>query len=259
MSNNILVLGAHGAKSKEGGSSSFLLNNTNVIDAGNLLLPLEEKSADIAVVWVTHSHLDHIADLAYILDNYFETRTKTLRIMALEETIDTLKAHFFNDKIWPDFSKITLNNSTQPVMCYESIELEKCYKLEDTKTIQAFLGDHSVASVGYIVRTKMSSLLLSADTYSLAHIVELVKNDITIKALVVECSFPIRMGELAKMSKHLTAQYLFEGLEPLKDLGLKLYINHIKPVYKDEIISEITQLQDTWNVILLEDGDTITF
>jgi len=259
MSSSIVVLGAHGAKSKEGGSSSFLLNNSNVIDAGNLLIPLEEKSADIETVWLTHSHLDHIADLAYILDNYFETRTKTLKIMALEETIEDLKAHFFNDKIWPDFSKITLKHNRQKVLCYESITLGKQYELEDSKTIQAFEGDHSVASVGYIIHTPTSSLLLSADTYSLEHILSLVKNDTSIKALMIECSFPIRMATLAQTSKHLTAKYLFEGIEPLKGLGLKLYVNHIKPVYKDEIITEIEQFKDTWDVTFLEDGDSIVF
>jgi len=257
--NHIIVLGAHGAKSLEGGSSSFYLNAHHVIDAGNLLLPLAEKSAQIETIWLTHSHLDHIADIAYILDNYYEERTKPLKVYALAETIEALQEHFFNNKIWPDFSRIPLNNSEKMALSYHALNVGEEYVLGEEKTIEAFLGDHSVPSVGYIVREGASALILSADTHALEHIVTCVENDNTISALVLECSFPIRMAELAKMSKHLTAAYLFEGIKVLEKRGLTLYINHIKPVYSDVIKEEIASLQGTWNVVILEDGDTIAF
>ena len=69
---DITILGAYGAKSEKGGSSAFLLNPYTLIDGGNLLEPLQEKNADICTIWLTHSHLDHIVDIAYILDNYYE-------------------------------------------------------------------------------------------------------------------------------------------------------------------------------------------
>jgi cAMP phosphodiesterase len=257
--NSITVLGAHGAKSSEGGSSSFYLNAQHVVDAGNLLLPLEEKSVHIETIWLTHSHLDHIADIAYILDNYYEERTKSLKIYALEETIEALQKHFFNNKIWPDFSKIPLHNAKEMTITYHEVNIGEEYPLGDGKTVQAFLGDHSVPSIGYKIRAGASAILLSADTYSLEHIVQMVKEDASITSLVLECSFPIRMAELARMSKHLTADYLFEGISTLEELNLTLYINHIKPVYSDIIKEEIVELQGKWNVVILEDNDTITF
>ena len=257
--NHITVLGAHGAKSSEGGSSSFYLNAHHMIDAGNLLLPLEDKSADIETIWLTHSHLDHIADIAYILDNYYEKRSKTLKIFALEETIEVLKKHFFNNQIWPDFSKISLKNSDDMTLTYHNINVEEEYSLGDGRTIKAFVGDHSVPSVGYRIREDASTLVLSTDTHSLEHIIHMVEEDNTITALVVECSFPISMGVLAKTSKHLTAAYLFEGISTLEGKGLRLYINHIKPVYNDVIKAEIAALKGKWDVVILEDGDTISF
>ncbi len=259
MSNTIQVLGAHGAKSKEGGSTSFSLNEKHAIDAGNILLPLEEKSAQIEVIWVTHSHLDHIADIAYILDNYYEERTETLKIYALEKTISTLKKHFFNDEIWPDFSKIALKNSEKMSLSFHRLDVGKIYEIGEGKTVQAFLGDHSVPSVGYLIQQRKSSVLVSTDTYSLTHIVQMVESDSSITSLILECSFPVRMSKLAETSKHLTAQHLFEGIRPLKDRNIKLYINHIKPVYNDEIQCEIKLYKETWDVSILEDGDIIPF
>ena len=58
--NTITILGAYGTKAKGHGRSSFYLNEKNVIDAGNLLVGMQEKSVEIQNIWLTHSHLDHI-------------------------------------------------------------------------------------------------------------------------------------------------------------------------------------------------------
>ncbi|MDH5465566.1 MAG: diguanylate cyclase, partial [Thiovulaceae bacterium] len=76
----ITILGAYGTKGENHGTTSFALNETNVIDAGNILKGLTAKCADIETIWLTHSHLDHIADIAFMLDFYFEKRKKPLRI-----------------------------------------------------------------------------------------------------------------------------------------------------------------------------------
>ncbi|RLC45400.1 MAG: diguanylate cyclase, partial [Candidatus Cloacimonadota bacterium] len=150
--NQIKILGAYGTKLKGFGTSSFYLNAKNVIDAGNLLDSLQEASIDIENIWLTHSHLDHIADIAYILDNYFSLRAKTLNIIALPETIKVLKENFLNDSIWPDFSVIPMANSKEMVLKYSEIELYKEYKISESESIKAFETDHTVASCGYIYK-----------------------------------------------------------------------------------------------------------
>ncbi|MCF6244562.1 MAG: 3',5'-cyclic-nucleotide phosphodiesterase [Sulfurovum sp.] len=244
---------------QEVGHSSFLIDARNVIDAGNILRTLGEKSIALETVWVTHSHLDHIVDLAFIIDEYFDTRTKTLKIMALKETIDALKAHVFNNVIWPDFSKIPLPHGEGMALSYEEIDLNKTYTLENEKKIKAFTGDHTVASVGYKVSSGNSAILLSSDTYSLEEVVTLVHEDEQISTLVIECSFPVRMAELAKSSKHLTPELLFNGLKTLENKGLKLYINHIKAMYQEEIIKEIEVYKKEWDVMILKEGVTLEF
>jgi len=257
--NSITILGAHGAKSAEGGSSSIWLTAQHVIDAGNLLLPLEEKSAQIETIWLTHSHLDHIADIAYILDNYYEERTKPLKIFALEETLEALKKHFFNGEIWPNFAQIPLCGSQEMTLTYHALNVEQAYVIEKGKTITPFLGDHSVPSVGYVLREGSSAIVISADTYALEHIVRMIEEDPTITACILECSFPLRMATLAKTSKHLTAAYLFDGIRVLQGRNLKLYINHIKPVFAQEIKGEIERYKGDWDVTVLDDGDTVIF
>jgi len=243
---------------REVGHSSFLLNEKNVIDAGDILRHLGEKSVMLERVWLTHSHLDHIVDLAFIVDEYFEKRTKTLKIMANKETIDALKTHVFNNTIWPDFSNIPLANGNM-ALSYEAVELGSTYSVGEGQEIQAFFGDHTVASLGYIVSEESHAILIASDTHALGHVVSLVEENTSISTLVLECSFPSSMLELARVSKHLTPSLLFEGMKPLEDRGLKLYVNHIKPSYKKEIIREIEIRKGTWDVSILEEGERIDF
>ena len=93
----ITILGAYGTKGPHQETSSFLINKAHVIDAGNLLRSLDEEAAEINTIWITHSHLDHIIDIAYILDSYYTLRTKSLKLMGLPATLEAIQKHFLND------------------------------------------------------------------------------------------------------------------------------------------------------------------
>jgi len=259
VSNKIRILGAYGTKAKNCGTSSFELNERNVIDGGNLLDPLEEKSANIENVWLTHSHLDHIGDIAFILDNYFAIRKKTLNIIGLPQTIKAIKEHFFNNLIWPDFSKINLVNSDKKAVSYTEIELDKVYKISNNETIRAFKTDHTVVSCGYVYKKDKNGVIITADTHSLQELISIVDDDNEIKSMVIECSFPSNMEKLAKDSKHLTAKLLFDELKNLKRDDISLYINHIKPSYLETITREIDEFKGKYNPKILKDLQIIQF
>ncbi|MEA3227617.1 MAG: HD domain-containing protein [Campylobacterota bacterium] len=257
--NQITILGAYGSKADGYETSSFYLNSNNVIDAGNLLKPLESACADIENIWLTHSHLDHIHDIAYLLDNYFSLRKKSLNIIGLPATIKALKKHFFNDLIWPDFSTIPILNSDEMTLIYKELNFGVEYSIGETESIKAFKTDHTVASCGYIYKKGKRSVLITADTYSLDSMIEEIDSNEEIKSIVVECSFPSNMEQLAKDSKHLTPKLLFSKLESLKRDDVKLCINHIKPPFFKIIKKEIAQYSGKWEPEVLKDGEFITF
>jgi len=257
--NSIKILGAYGTKSKGFGTSSFSLSQSTVIDAGNLIDALAEDSVHIENIYLTHSHLDHICDIAYIIDNYFCLRNKTLNIIGLSQTIQAVKKHFLNDIIWPDFSKIFLNNSQDIAIKYTELELNKEYKVGENSYLKAIKTDHTVASCGYIYRINDSAVVITADTYALDNIIEIINKDMQIKSLVVECSFSSDMENLAKESKHLTPKILFDMLKELKREDLTLYINHIKPSFLETISKEIEEYRGKWEPKILKDGEIIKF
>ncbi len=257
--NQIKILGAYGTKADGYETSAIYLNKNNVIDAGNLVKPLGIDSVDIENIWLTHSHLDHISDIASILDNYYSQRRKSLNIIGLPQTIKVIKEHFLNGLIWPDFSKIELNNSDKMSITYTELEIAKEYKIGENEYIRAFETDHTVASCGYIYRKNGSSIILTADTHSLENLVTEVKKDSSINSMIIECSFPSDMEDLAIKSKHLTPKLLFKRLEELKKEDVKLYINHIKPNFFTKISNELEVLKTQREITILKDGSIIKF
>ncbi|MDQ7042304.1 MAG: HD domain-containing protein [Sulfurimonas sp.] len=255
----ITILGAYGTKAKGHATTAFFLNRKNVIDAGNLLEPLNIESIDIQNIWMTHSHLDHIIDIAYILDNYFNLRKKSLNIIGLPQTIKAIKENFLNNTIWPDFSKIPLTKSDEMAVTYTELELNKEYEIGTNENIRAFKTDHTVASCGYVYTKKGASVLITADTYSLDTAIKEVDLDEKISSIVVECSFPSEMRELAINSKHLTPQLLFEKLKAMKRENIVVYIHHIKPAFFKRISDEIEEYKGEWETIILKDGFFVNF
>jgi response regulator RpfG family c-di-GMP phosphodiesterase/ribonuclease BN (tRNA processing enzyme) len=259
LKNSIKILGAYGTKSKDHETSSFFLNKTNVIDAGNLVNSLDVASADIENLWITHAHLDHIADIAPMLDNYFSQRRKPLTILGTKQTLQNIRKHFLNGVVWPDFSTIPIQGSTIPSVIYKEIEFSKEYKISENESIQPFENDHTIECSGYIYRKEKNSIAISSDTYSLKTLIHEVKRDNSLKTIVVECSFPSELEELAKQSKHLTPTSLFSQLEEIEGNGIELYIYHIKPNFEVKVINEIESYRDRWDITILKDGDSLTF
>ena len=256
---SITILGAYGTKSQKGGSSAFLLDEKTSIDAGNLLAPLGEECIKLESIWLTHSHLDHISDIAFIVDNYYERRKKTLRIYALPETILTLQKHVFNHKVWPDFSTIPLSNKKGMALSYHPITCGEHYEVSEHLSLEPIETDHTVESCGYIVHKDKHKVLITADTLSLENSMQRVNHDKDINTLVVECSFPSSLEGLAINSKHLTPKLVFSALATLHRKDVEICINHIKPEYEREITQEIEALKGEWSVSVLKDGDSITF
>ena len=257
--NHIKILGASGTKAPGYGTSAFLLNSKNVIDAGNLLRPLKDASIDIENIWLTHSHLDHISDIAYILDNYFSERTATLNIIGLPQTLKAIKENFLNNAIWPDFSKIPLVKSDAMAVKYIEIELGKVYGLGNGESVEAFETDHTVASCGYIYTKSDRSVLITADTLDMTNVFDIIESREDINSVVFECSFPSSLEALAISSKHLTPKLLFEAMNNLKRDNFNFYINHIKPAYIDIIKNEIESMRGKWEPKILKDEDIINF
>jgi glyoxylase-like metal-dependent hydrolase (beta-lactamase superfamily II) len=88
-------------------TTSLLVDNDILIDAGTGVGDLAiAELAQIDHVFITHSHLDHLACLPFMVDTVGDMRNRPVIVHATEATLEIIRAHVFNWAIWPDFSVI---------------------------------------------------------------------------------------------------------------------------------------------------------
>ena len=127
-------------------TTSFLADSDILIDAGTGVgdLTLAELS-QIDHIFITHSHLDHVTSIPFLVDTIGGMRGKPIDVYATRATIEIMKNHLFNWSIWPDFTEIP--SAEAPFLRYKEIEVGKAIELGG-RTITAIPARHTVPAVG---------------------------------------------------------------------------------------------------------------
>jgi ribonuclease BN (tRNA processing enzyme) len=230
------ILGCSGGIGGDLRTTSMLLDHDVLIDAGTGVGDLSlAELASIDHVFVTHSHMDHVAFIPFLLDTVGWMRERPISLHATQETIDILHQHLFNWKLWPDFSQIP--SAASPMLRYEPLEIGRARELR-TCTITALPANHVVPAVGFHIDAGASSLVFTGDTTTNDALWRSVNEITNLRYLVIETALSDRERDLAIASKHLCPSLLAEELAKLR-LDPEIYITHLKPREADLIMEEI--------------------
>jgi ribonuclease BN (tRNA processing enzyme) len=235
----VRVLGCSGAIAKDCRTTSFLIDDNILIDAGTGVgdLTLDEMR-QIDHVFLTHSHLDHIAALPLMLDAVSSLRDAPVEVHALPATISALQAHVFNNVIWPDFGSIP--SAAQPFLRYSQISVGQRLSF-GKRVLEVLPAVHTVPAVGYAVLGNTGWWVFTGDTERNSAFWSWI-NAMPVCQLVVETAFSNRECALAAKSLHLSPTTLAQELSQLRvDRRFPIYITHTKPSETDLIMNEIRQ------------------
>jgi ribonuclease BN (tRNA processing enzyme) len=250
------ILGCSGGIGGNARTTSMLLDNDVLIDAGTGVgdLSLTELSL-IDHVFVTHSHMDHIACIPLLMDSVGFMRDQPLTVHATEATLEIIRQHVFNWKIWPDFTQIP--NAQNPYMRYHAIQPGQAVAL-DKRKITALPANHVVPAVGFQIASGEASLVFSGDTTTNDAFWEVVNRIKDLRFLIVETAFPNADRELAVLSKHFCPSLLAEDLLKLK-LDPEIFITHLKPGEVGLIMQEISECVSGFTPGMLQNGQVFEF
>lgn len=252
------VLGCSGGQIPGYNLSSFLINDSLLIDAGSTTSVLSlEAQKKISNILVTHAHLDHILGLATIADNIYGNCSSPINIWGIHEVIATLKSSFFNDTIWPDFTRITSDSQDSPVLKFNRISEEESISI-DNSIITAVRVNHIVPSVAFFIENRKKTLLHVGDTGPTEKVWSLARSKKDLCAVVLEASFPNRLQGIADLSRHLTPQTLAREAEKLSRPSVPILVTHLKPRYRDEIIAELKKIKG-YRLRILKQGESLAF
>ncbi len=240
----IRVLGCYGGQLLGFHLTSFLVNETVLLDAGSPteVLTLEEQSR-IEHIFLSHTHLDHIKDIAFLADNRSLKRwagtieASAITIHSLQENLDRLLEHFLNNIVWPDFTKIPTKKDA--ILKLKSFNSEQTINIEGLK-ITPIEVEHPVPCTGFLLDQDGAQVIFTADTGHTERIWEIANEQPNLKAVIIDCSFPNNCEALAEMSGHLTPQGMRKELSKLNKLGeISVYLYHMKPEVLTEMASEV--------------------
>jgi ribonuclease BN (tRNA processing enzyme) len=239
----VRVLGCSGAIAKDCRTTSFLIDTDVLVDCGTGVgdLTLDEMKG-IDHVFITHSHLDHIASLPLMIDAIASSLTKPVQIHALPGTIAAIKTHIFNNVIWPDFSRIP--TPEKPFISFHELHVGETLQITG-KSIEVLPAVHTVPAVGYAITSGKGCWVFTGDTERNPAFWRRI-NQMNVAALVIETAFSNREKELAKRALHLAPSSLAEELDMIdKEKRFPIFITHTKPAETDMIMAEIQRFDQT--------------
>jgi len=308
-----IVLGSAGGLCEDN-LTSFLLspineNNFIALDAGTVhsgikkaagrgsfsAIEVPEDSALSIEGWIlqnhikayliTHAHLDHIAGL--IINSPADSRKN---ILGIPQTIDYLRNHIFNWKIWPNFGS---GGQGLNLKKYDYVQLEPLKETQIEKTNMAVIpfilshGNNHYPSTAFLINSNGYYVLYFGDTGPdiiekadnmknvWTFIAPLVKEK-KLRAIFLESSFPSSRPD-NMLYGHLTPKWMIHELSSLASLvnkenpksslkDLPVVVTHIKPSIKKgrntkEIIKEELEELNSLGIkfIIPSQGDRLEF
>lgn len=252
----IRILGCSGGIGLGLRTTSIQLDGDILVDMGTGVGDLAmSELASINSVFLTHSHLDHTACLPLFLDTTFDRRIgNPLKVYALQDTIDALRTHMFNDIMWPDFERLPTPDSAVvqfiPIAAGDKVVI-------DGRTIRAVEVLHSVPSLGFCLESNGKTFAFSGDTMTNEKLWPVLNEFESLDALVVEVSFPNDQAELALASGHYCPETLALDLKKLKHAPL-IWVTAMKPGLQEKIFAEVKEAIPNRDIKRLRRGDVFS-
>ncbi len=217
-------------------TTSLLVDSDILIDCGTGVADLSiTELAQIDHVFITHTHMDHIACLPLMMDTVGDLRERPLTVHASVAVIEILRTHVFNWAVWPDFAQIPSANS--PYLRYQELALGQTVQLGQRR-ITALPANHTVPAVGYQIDSGAASLAFSGDTGPCPALWAAINQIENLRYIIVETAFCNAERRLAQLALHLCPAMLVEELAQLQRPA-EVFITHLKPSQIELIMQEI--------------------
>jgi len=235
----IKILGCSGGIGGSRRTTSMLVNDNILIDCGTGVMDLElDALAKIEHLFLTHTHLDHLASLPLMLDSVqeqFAARPLTIHLTA--ESDQVIRQDLFNWRLWPDF--FNLGDDSPVCMQTRIMTLNDFREIGDIR-FSMLPARHSVPAVGYLMSGENTgSFAFSGDCSENDELWRALNALPALDQLVVECSYTAAEEELSRKAKHI-------------------FISHLKAGNEDLIMQQLADLIPQRRISRLHNGQSFT-
>jgi ribonuclease BN (tRNA processing enzyme) len=229
------VLGCSGGIGGDRRTTSFLVDEDLLIDAGTGVGDLSlDQMARLRHIFLTHSHLDHIAALPLLADTLFGRLARPLQVYAQPSTLEVLRSDVFNWRVWPDFTR--LPQEGEGILQFNEMPVGGTLEVAG-RQIESIEVNHTVPAVAYRVSAGGAAFCFSGDTTTNETLWEALNAHSHLDLLMVECAFGDEDLELSRVSKHYCPQLLAADLAKLRHRP-QVHLSHFKPGDEKAILEQ---------------------
>jgi cAMP phosphodiesterase len=246
------VLGCHGGELPKHRTTCFLLDGVLALDAGALTASLYlDELMKVDDIIVSHSHLDHVKDLPLLVDLLVGRRDRPVVVHASEACARTLHQSLFNNELWPDFTRIPTRRN--PILKIVPFKAGQRFKVGRYQVLPVPVS-HPVESCGFVVSDGKVAVGMSGDTGPTDGLWHAFNSARSLKAILVEASFPNVLQGLADISGHLTPNTVKSELAKFSPKGAcEVLLYHLKPAFVGQLKKELEELEVDARVLELDD------
>jgi 3',5'-cyclic-nucleotide phosphodiesterase len=246
--------GIGGADSR---TSSFLVDDDVLVDCGTGVGDMHfEVLRRVRHVFVSHSHLDHIAAIPLLVDSIGESCHHTVTVYATPETLHILRAHVFNWLVWPDFTAIP--DRRRPYLSLQATKVGESVHVGDRLIMTALPARHTVPAAAWCIDNGTTQLVYSGDTTYCPELTAAINALPAVRHLIVETAFPEEMRAMAEAARHMTPGMLEAMLNELT-VSPEVHVSHLKPGLGGRIMKQVEAFQTRLKPTRLQRGQVLEF
>lgn len=236
-------------------ATTYLINDRIAIDAGAIGFhdgPAEQ--AAIRHVFLSHTHMDHVASLPIFLENIIGLSDAPVTLYGSTDVEQCLRQDLFNGRVWANFLELT--HEGKPFALLRTIAGGQSVEVEGVR-ITPIAVNHAVPTLGFIVEDARAAVVIPSDTGPTEEIWKRAAQTPNLKAVFLEATFPDKDAALAELTKHLTPAGFVREMQKLP-MSVPFYAVHIKARFRDQVIREL-QAHRLANVEIAKFGTTYEF
>jgi ribonuclease BN (tRNA processing enzyme) len=220
-------------------AASYVINERVAVDAGSIgLMSCIASQRKIKHVFLSHSHIDHMASFPIFLDNVYEQGPECPTVYCNDAVRESLLRDVFNDRVWPDLIRLSFEES--PFLRFIGLQDHQPVQVDDLRMTPVPLN-HVVPTYGFIAEDEQSAIAIISDTSTTDEIWKTASSNDKLKAVFLEAAFPNSMRWLADKAGHLTPEQFSSEYRKLgKDVPVIAI--HIKPAFYEEVVKELQAL-----------------
>lgn len=211
----------------------------------------------INTVFLTHSHLDHVALLPMLADAIGPRRKRPLIVYGPQATLDILRENVFNFRLWPDYTRFP--SPEKPYVEIRPVTVGgHPIEMPRQRKITPLPVHHAVPAVAYQFDSGQASFVFSGDTTYYEPFWERLNEIGNLHYLMIETTFLNKDVAASESAGHMRPELVAKGLSQLKR-PVRVLITHMEPGNEEAIMSEIRIAAGQFNPERIARGQTFEF